>query len=286
MTELVCKNCNDYLGSNIDSHLSNNHFIISQREKYNLKGKGAYGKIPPFFNSSFTDKDNIKWKFEADKGFKMISPKMKFLEDGNVEIITDIPNIPRAMDDLCKKITRQGRSLDNVLPNLSKLKEECNRILPTLNIAKSIIKIDFIEYKRCLLKICYELGFYWLGEQYIYDSIAQEIRSVLCHPKNSYLSENHWSKFSKVYKIGLYNDMSESFKFWNTEEDSHIAYFLKVRNTIVCAIRIFKVFSAIITLTEHADKYNILYGKFLSINLITKEIREHSWEKEVSCLKG
>jgi hypothetical protein len=280
---LVCQKCNNSLGSEIDKYLVDHPLIVLERSKHGLIEKPSlFNKlfIKPFIDNA----SGTKWKFDNNNGFSMVSPK--YQERGNriISVTSDDKNIERAIDDINKKSRRRGlHELDE--SSKSRIRDNFKNFSKRKVSLSNDLKIDEIEYQRAVLKIAYEYAFYWLGDQYSYDPLCEKIRLCLLHPKSYFDSGNHWSrKYIIEGHIGSYENenLSKIFKLWDKHLNSHIAFLMKRGNSLICGIRVFKIFMGRILLSKEANKYkNIGLGCFWEVDVSSGLKIESTLEEEI-----
>ena len=93
----------------------------------------------------------------------------------------------------------------------------------------------------------YELAFLWLGEAYLDDPLAVELREAIC---NDDLASTD----------GLAGYVGEAqpctaFKFWTPHEAHHLAYSLVVGDAIVVAVRVFGLYAAAVVVSRDPSRY-------------------------------
>lgn len=269
----VCRSCNSFLGSNVDVYLTDHYIIQMHRLLHRLPGKS--GKIPNPFERGTLTGDNpqkIKYYFDDDGNPKelYLTPsivKAKMPNDATkVSISIDIKDKDKLPDMLNKIILRSGSKNEITADDIKQLKiEKIEKPRICVN-----AKIDIVNYQKAILKIVYELAYYWLGVSYIDDPSAQLIR-------NAILDQSDPATWGEKYKIrghiGLFKE-SPIIPFGSDLATSHIALLSRSSNDIACYVRIFTVFEGIIAVTEKAQLYHNFRDKFLEIESLTGNKRE------------
>jgi len=246
LKDCVCKACNSFLGSNIDIHLTDHYIIQLHRFIYRLPGKS--GKIPnPFENGTLTVNNEQKIKYIFDeKG----NPKELYLtpsilktkigsDSTKVSISIDKKDIHKLPEMLSKIIKRSGSKKEiNTDELLSQLKvEEIKN--PQIRVDA---EVDIVNYQKAILKIAYELAYYWLGASYIEDPSARLIRTAILDQSDP----STWGEKFKIRgRIGLFNRNVPVFPSGLDLTTSHLAFLSRSQNNIACYIRIFTVRLAI-----------------------------------------
>lgn len=268
----VCKDCNDKLGRHIDAKLVN-HLLI-QFVRLTLKIPSKSGKVPnPLENGVLrSDPDQqVKYFFDntgVPQELYMVPKVAKTTrEDGSEEVhmVIDVKDRDKLPTMINKMLRRKG------LPEISA--EEIEKHIktstdhtPTMEISRSI---DLVDYKRGILKIAYELAYYWLGENYLNDPVGEEIRRCITDYTNK-----EWFKKYKIRETINLTGKKPMLQLWTDETSSHISFVKASDGKIVIYIRVFDVFEANIVVSEKADQYTPFTDRFISINSETGEIRE------------
>lgn len=268
----VCETCNGFLGHSVDSHLVN-HLLIQQKRQM-LKIPGRKGNIPnPLERGTLASDSSQKIRYQFDKQGN--PEKLYLIPNINGESITidiqDRDKLPSIINKILKRKGLAELSEDKIWA----MAKEGSYSLPEISVAHSV---DMIQYKRSILKIAYELCFYWLGEKYLEDTQGEEIRRSL-------LDESDKSEWVKKYGIqGSINlkGLSPIPNFWDNEPNSHVSCILAVGNAIVCLIKIFDVFEGVIEVSKDREKYRGFEPKFISIDAKTGRIRESTFDEELS----
>ncbi|MEH2346918.1 MAG: hypothetical protein V7K55_02750 [Nostoc sp.] len=69
------------------------------------------------------------------------------------------------------------------------------------------LKIDTIFYKRAIIKIAYELAYYWLGSDYLNDTMGELLRLIIYQD----FQKERWHNRSIDFNIDLYRTHLTSF---------------------------------------------------------------------------
>jgi|WetSurMetagenome_2_1015567.scaffolds.fasta_scaffold01024_6 hypothetical protein len=274
LKDCVCKDCNSTLGSDVDVHLTDHYLIQFHRLLHRIPGKS--GKIPnPLENSILSGNNPQKVKYFFDEKGKpkelYLTPLVKRNKqaDGSTKISISIDHkdeadLPKILQKIIDREGQIGKlTVEDMLKSYKREKIEN----PLLQINE---KIDMINYKRSILKIAYELAYYWLGPSYIDDPSAQLIRRAIIDQSDP----NVWGDKYKIHgSIGLCKELN-IVPFRLHLETSHIAFLQRTKNDIVCYIRIFAVFEGVIKISESAQSYPHFQDSFLAIETLPGNIRE------------
>lgn len=274
----VCKECNSYLGSEIDSKLVNHYLALFMRYSEGLKGKT--GKIPnPFDGTHCLDDDHgTKVKMMLDEKGMLIP---YFLPSVSKEYYKDHTEIKITLDK--KDISKRNQILNKVLKRKKldnknyKIVTETHRFKPKILMRQ---KIDIKEFKIGLLKIAYEFAVNSI-EEYFNDESAIEISNFLLNPNYNKIDD---------YFIGdgLQKEILKPFELiFDFEKKRHLLILVYFENIgLMCIISLYHLFNIAVKLSS--KKYlnnNILVGlndienmsfKMLSIFDIIKSISEKS----------
>lgn len=276
----VCKDCNSKLGDNVDSHLVNHWLIQGARQTLKIPGKS--GKIPnPLEKGTIGDDptQQVHYIFDDEanpqKLYVVPNIKRELQSDGTelVHIVVDKSDKDKVPQIINKMMRRKG------LPELTKeeieqsLKEEIDPS-PTMHMK---LVLDTVQYKRAILKIAYELAYYWLGEKYLEDNTGMIIRNCM-------LDEKLTAEFYKKYPIKGRIEPTGGYSMlpvWDDEPNTHIAFLKKANGKITCFVKVFSIFEGMITVSDNASNYPEFEDRFISINPQTGVIRESSFLEEV-----
>lgn len=276
----VCKSCNDKLGRNVDSHLVNHKFIEFVRSDLEIAGKK--GEIPnPLKKGILSDEPNQKVYID--------------LTDSNTSELYCVPNINKnKREDGSKEVNIIVDKTDkNEIPNIvnkilkrnkmpEKSKKEIEKTLREETIKnpkiKSTFKIDTVKYKRAIVKIAYELGYYFLGEDYLKDETGEMLR-------NFFLDNNLEVDFSEKHpirgKINFISGNSTIIPIRKEYKNYHIASLLKIDNSIGCYIKVFNTFEGMVVISNKSSVYSDFGSKFIAINPQNGEIIKSTIIEEI-----
>jgi len=254
----VCKSCNSRLGDEVDILLTDHYLITLIRNALGIKGKS--GIIPnPFREGVTEDGQKVRMIISEDGKFlPQYVSRLSKITDNKVRLIIDSKD-SKQLPDIIKKIFER-RKVDitdkEIQEIIGKMKIESSQ--PTIQYD---ISINTLSYKKALVKIAYEMGVYWLGNEYINDPVGNELR------KSMFLS-NDELKNSKIHgQIGLVNEID--FPLFSLQEISgmHLAILFPDGDRRYCVIRIFDVFATIILISENGCLYNnIGSGCFMTLD--------------------
>jgi len=272
--DCVCKICNDLLGSSVDSKLTNHELV--QLIRLALKIPGKSGKIPNPLGEAYIagTQEKIRYVFDNfgnPKELQQVSSKVdiELEDDGALNIHIEASTKPGDEADRRKlihitntKLKRKGLAL------LSE--EEEKQILNAQPVSSERpllhkqLKIDTIFYKRAIIKIAYELAYYWLGSDYLNDNIGELLRLIIYQD----FQKERWQNRSIDFNIDFYGEKSwfPYLYFDNYKNNIHVGSLLKINNYLRCYIKIFDIFQGVITISNDASLYPNFVNKLIAIN--------------------
>jgi hypothetical protein len=109
------------------------------------------------------------------------------------------------------------------------------------------ISVSFAYLRHAMMKIAYELAFIWLGDSYLDDPSAIELRKAIC-------SKDPDSTDAIGGYVG-WAEGCECFKFWTPHEAHHLAYAAMVPGAIFVSARVFDIYSVAIPITKYPGRY-------------------------------
>ena len=282
-TDRVCKPCNSVLGSRVDVALSDNFLVRGHRGRLRLAGNSGE---PPAVHELLLGigrlADNPEQRVEItfdERTQKIVTRTLHqasdvVMPDGSVarRIVVD----EKDAGELPKIIQRERKR--HGVPPLSAeaLAAEVNRFKESVTVIdKPKILFErsysFAFVRHAMIKIAYELAFLWLGEDYLDDPSAAELRDAICaHDPNS------------TDKLPAYvgdAEGFEAFKLWPASETEHLAYAFVGDDGIMIAVRVFNIHAAVVWVTKDPARY--LSGKtanqklrFVRMDALSGEMRD------------
>ncbi|WP_298911357.1 HNH endonuclease [uncultured Nostoc sp.] len=279
--DCVCKECNDFLGHSVDSNLVNHVFV--QFNRLALKIAGKSGKIPnPLAEGYINDsQEKIQYIFNNSGIPKelRIFPKIQIFSGDNgileIQIDADVKDRDKLTSIINKKLKRLG--LDDLSKEEKQKIENAQPLPGERPLIRKTLAIDIFRYKRAIIKIAYELAYYWLGATYLNDEIGELLRLSIMD--NSL--EGLWlKKYPIDANIDLIGEKT-IFPYWTDEKDHHIGLIQRLDSNLICCIKIFNIFQGIIIISKNAHLYPTFIDKFIAINAQTQESRESDLETEL-----
>lgn len=257
MTDRVCAACNSVLGSRVDSALNDFLPVRTRRAELGLAGHsreppsifeiflGDQKLIGPEANRIRTTLNKATGKLDHRQLYhaaEMMTPDGKKAR----QITLD----ERDKDQIPKVIQRERKR--HGLPPLSaeELAIEASKFTVT-TVDNPVVKVDisvsFAFLRHAMMKIAYELTFRWLGEGYLDDPLAIELREAIL--KNDLASTD---------ALAGYVDWAEpcsAFNFWTPHKAHHLAFASVVAGSVIVAARVFDIYAVAMPVSREASRY-------------------------------
>ncbi|MCK4357528.1 MAG: HNH endonuclease [Candidatus Cloacimonetes bacterium] len=273
----VCKECNEKRLSKIDASLTNHKLIETRRLMYKIPGKK--GIIPNPFENGVLESDpeqKVKLSFDNQNRVKIynipkISKPIQNKENKRIDITIDNKDKNNLQDIINKKLNRMGAS---------ELYREEEQIIEKHPNTIHNLTIDNKQYKKAIIKIAYELGFYFLGEKYLKDRVGEFLRLFLMDDLNE------WSNcdlghidFIDKEDNRLYITLVNLLKIKKYE---HLAFIFIVDQKIHIIIRIFDLIDALIIISKEPDLYRIPEKDLIIIDSRSGEVEKYKFSQKVT----
>lgn len=263
----VCKDCNSFLGSNVDIHLINHKFSEFYRMDKKLYGKS--GKLPNPFSGYFTNEQSPDLKYKTfinenqQLDFRQVptEPQIQKDENGIIEKITIVS------DEKDKNIAK--KQLQRILQK-NDIKEGQYTTVETIKTLDNSIpfqggfKIDIQKFKIGLLKIAYEFAVDKIPA-YFYDPMAIRISHIL---HNADLSKIDDIKMSDGFDFK--NKIFKPFEFLINFENKHILILIDVDGGLKCFIKLGDILGIIIELSKKPYLNNNTEKSLILINSLSE----------------
>ncbi len=259
ITDRVCEPCNSTLGSRVDAALSDNFAIRIRRGQLGLAGNS---RTAPGQFEILTGVAQL-----ADGSGKRIHASLNEAT-GKLDLralhhATDI-DLPDGRK--IRQITIDERDIDQIptiiqrerkrhgLPPLSQedIAVEVEKAKQTLTSHENpeITKTFSVNYqylRHAMMKIAYELAFLWLGESYLDDPMAAQLREAVC--KADFASTDEIPGY-----VGEASGCS-AFPPWISSPTEHLAVTSTDGKAILLAVRVFDIYAAVIPVSLDAARY-------------------------------
>src|SRR6266566_3401119 len=264
----VCTQCNGWLGTNVDALLTDHKLILLKRAQLNMRDNT--GNVIDFWKKVFglgtmANDPGQKVRLTTNPKTGIPEPQLiykserKTLDDGTeVKKITIDTQQEKDIEKIIER-ERRRRGLspllrDELQAQIESAKTNSRRIeQPEI---KYSIQFDVWDYKRTVCKIAYELAWLCLGDEYLDDPVAEQLRNLIFKDMRDDLKG----------EIELCTDMTP-LTLWKSESNAHIGFCSKVHHGVCVSIRIFDSICGNISVSESADKYpTAADGRFVSIH--------------------
>lgn len=288
-TDRVCGECNSALGTRVDAALSDFFPIRMRRAKLGLAGnKGA----PPAWHEMFLGEakligqaaDRVRTTFNKATG-KLETLRLYHAADvvtPDGKKIRQITLDARDKGQIPKIIQRERKR--HGLPPLSD--EELAAAAGTYTttavenpLVQRSLSVSFAYLRHAIIKIAYELAFLWLGEVYLTDPLAIELRAAICNPD-----------IASTDKVAGYVGEAENCdvfnKFWLPHDEHHLAYATILAGTdVVICVRIFDIYAAAVVVSHDPGRYDGVIAdqaklQFLAIDSVSGRTINTSFDEE------
>lgn len=286
-TDRVCEPCNSTLGSRVDAALSNFLPIRMRRATLNLAGNS--GTVPAWYEillgkvklvGQTADQAHVTFNKETGQlDTRLLKHVVETVTPGQEKVL-QITLDERDKDQLPKIIARERKRRGLTLLSEEEIARQAKKFT-TATVNHPVIQINpsisFAFLRHAMTKIAYELAFLWLGEPYLDDPVAAELRAAVCSPE-----------LTSTDKIAGYvgpAEGCEAFKFWTPHEGHHLAYANVVACNVVISVRVFDIYSACIVVSREAGRYFRSRAdgdklRFLAIDAVSGKTIETSFRQE------
>jgi len=256
-TDRLCVRCNSTLGSRVDAALNDFFPIRMRRAKLDLAGNSGE---PPAWHELFHGEAKLVGS-EANRvrtTFDKASGKL------DTRQLYHAANVVMPDGTKTRQITIDAR--DKVqLPTIIKRERKRHGLPPLTHdqlafalsnvtyrtienpLIHKTLSFSFAYLRHAMFKIAYELAFLWLGESYLDDSLAVELREAIC--KEDVASTDHLTGY-----VGEAPEC-DGFRHWNSHEAHHLAYVTVVANCVFISVRVFDLYAASVAVSKDASRY-------------------------------
>jgi hypothetical protein len=144
------------------------------------------------------------------------------------------------------------------------------------------LNVGFAFLRHAMMKIAYELAFLWLGDSYLEDPLAEQLRMAICAPDVS-STDNIPGYVGEVKGC-------KPLEIWTPHPARHLAYATSLLDRqIVVAVRIFDIQAAVVAVSNQPERYlktpNYLVPsdpklRFVVIDSVSGQMLQTSFEEE------
>jgi hypothetical protein len=258
-TDRVCGDCNSILGTRVDAALSD--FLPIRMRRANLGLAGNSG-VPPSQYEMFLGEAKVigqaanRVRITFDKATGKLDIRQLHHE---TEVVTPDGSKFRQITldardkDQIPKIIQRIRRRHNLPPlsdeELAAAAENCTTGVVDKPLIQLSPSVSFAYLRHAMIKIAYELAFLWLGEVYLTDPLAIELRTAIRDPD-----------IASTDKISGYVGVAETCdvfnKWWGPREGHHLAYaMIGANKDVVICVRIFDIYAVVLPVSQDAGRY-------------------------------
>lgn len=288
-TDRVCASCNSTLGSRVDSALTDFFPVRMRRAELSLSGNN--GRPPAWYEMFLGEAElvgavsnRVRTTFNEETGKletrQLYHAEDVFTPDGKKSRrITlderDVGQIPKIIQRERKRhglppLNEEELAAASANYTVNAVEQPCLKLSPS---------ISFAYLRHAMIKIAYELAFLWLGEDYLLDSLANELREAIC-------DEDIASTDRVAGSIGFAGQSAPFNQFWTPDQKHHLAYAnIAADKAIVVCVRIFDIYEAVVEVSRDPKRYigrNVDREKlrFLAIDSVSGKTVNTSFDEE------
>jgi HNH endonuclease len=267
----VCTTCNSELGSAIDAALIDHVAIQTRRSLLNIQGNSR--KVPdPLAQGMLVKAPHLKVRdiVTPRPGPLRVVPdvRRKAGPDSSerVQITMDARDEAGLIAAANKILVRSGleaKTPEELRPHIRRESD------PTPEVVVPVA-VDLADYKPALVKIAYELTSTWLGDTYLADPAAVEIRRVLRSPNplEVVLAPACFGRIGPRDQGALPED--------GAEPNQHLALITPGQGRITALIHVFDIFEGVIVMSENSERYPSFAGRVVVIDPVAGTREEKS----------
>lgn len=271
----VCRPCNNFLGTEVDKHLTDHWRTRARRHALGFMGKR--GKEPaPFDRGILQNEDEPEVSLTFSRTGPMdvsVLPGKTVVSREDLDVVRfriDARNKDK-LPDMVNKFLRRNKlpekSSKEILDNAKRVQVDDPWIAVDT-------EIDMRMYKRAVLKIVYELTWRWLGDEFLHDPIADMIRRSII--ENSF-------EYPVRGNIRIIGDEGPLIPLWNQNPMLHIGALSNIAGSLLCYVRIFSDFDGGVVVSETPEVYPDFHSGFLAVDPVNRTIvRESTLEEEIA----
>jgi hypothetical protein len=250
ITYALCESCNKSSGEKIDDYVNQMGLINLYREILRIGGKN--GHIPTVLSQG-KDALNRRVSFNLSKGFHW-APFLCEVDNG---LLVCHNSEQEALEALRKRLARDGFSEDEI----ATIKKETKLVPPSRYLCiggvKFDVKLDHQNSFLLILKIAYEYAYLKLGDQYLNDTIGNDIRKCIF----TSLSNKDHGNIESCY-IRKSDFLDEFLESLTTDEDHRghlLAMFKTIDNALILYVSLFMCpeLSYEVLLSKEATQYTL-----------------------------
>jgi len=273
----VCMDCNSRMGAEVDCLLTDHPLALMMRQRYGITGKS--GKIPPVLREGTMEVADgeggtreVKVHMKSDPATGSLVPSIipsiieKAIGDDGTRTFSGVfATEAEARKWLQRELQRGGLTpaTDADFQELfQRMKQPQTAENPRVNFEQ---RIDTISIRRPLLKIAYELAWFWLGDAWLQDPVAKKIRKVMRASASGTLPiRGEISLFGSAQVQGLVKNM-------HIEPHEHLGLVMRTGGRLALFVTAFNTFCSTTLVSDQPERYDIddYAGRYLLIDART-----------------
>jgi hypothetical protein len=257
-TDRVCEPCNSLLGSRVDSALSD--FLPIRTRRAELRLAGNAGVVPELFEI-FTGEATVigqaasRIRTTIDKATGKLDHRQ--LYHASEVITSDGQKVRQITIDARDKgqiptIIQRERKRHGLPPLSSEELTVAASNYLAREVKNPLIKLtlsaSFAYLRHAMFKIAYELAFLWLGDPYLEDPLAVDLRTAI-------LSADVGSTDDLAGYVGEAQGCTPLNNLWTPHKAHHLALASVVANQVVISARVFDIYAAGIVVSRDPGRY-------------------------------
>jgi hypothetical protein len=249
------------LGSRVDSALCNFLPVRQRRAELGLAGNSEASPVPfemllGIANLAGDPERRIETRYDAATAkldHRLLPHAVTVVMPDGTKVLQisldarDKDQIPKIIQRERKRLGVRPLSEDELTAEVSKARQNVTTIeKPAI---KKDLSVSFAYLRHAMLKIAYELAFLWLGESYLDDTSAVEMRIAIC-------ASDVASTDGIAGYIGESKGCAPLDGFWTPHAAHHLAYATILQNRqIFVAVRIFDIYAAVVPVSNEPARY-------------------------------
>jgi len=263
----ICKPCNSYLGHHVDHALCNDWYICLTRTRLGIGGKKD--KIRPEVSQALMP-DGRKIRVEMNPDTRKVEPYLlRHIEQDPITKEIRVQADPRDANKIPDMINK--RLKDSGFPEMAP-SDILARIKHNYSPKITVHPLGMTKHpniQQALIKIMYEMTWYWLGDSYLDDEIGETLRRFI-------LDRTVAPGWEKDYKFpGGYNRIKPPDKpFYHAHPDGHMARIQHQEGGIFCYVRVFSDYEMWTRVCDHSKGYSLDRPRTLFTDTQTRKITE------------
>lgn len=276
---VVCRDCNNWLGGRIDSHLISLPTIQARRAQFGIAGKRK--KVPNGYEiltgrSSIIDQNGdrqsawVSYDHEKKLSLKLDWSVTEHKNDEGqtvVQISGDPSDVPKLMQKLQDKRRMAGlKPLSD--EELEKIFQEADQQEITSPLVERRIEFDIFGVYLAFAKIAYELAFHWFGRDFSDEPYAEIFRAAI--------KEERGSDLLDYINILDQQDVAKTSHMWRRDASWHIGFANYIDGHTVIIVKLFDVAGAAIRISQRnwLAPFTAMKKSFVAVNAQTGEVYE------------